>query len=61
MVLFLLITMALGFVFLGIKTIEYKEKFDHHLVPGPHFHTSARPASPATRSRRRSSSRSISS
>jgi cytochrome c oxidase subunit 3 len=36
-VLFLVLTMLLGLTFLGIKSIEYKEKFDHHLVPGPHF------------------------
>ncbi|HJX28130.1 MAG TPA: cytochrome c oxidase subunit 3 family protein [Thermoanaerobaculia bacterium] len=34
---FLLLTIALGSVFLVVKTFEYKEKFDHHLVPGPHF------------------------
>jgi cytochrome c oxidase subunit 3 len=34
---FLLATMALGLTFLGVKTIEYKEKFDHGLIPGPHF------------------------
>ncbi len=33
----LLATMLLGFVFLGIKSIEYAEKFRHHLIPGPHF------------------------
>jgi cytochrome c oxidase subunit 3 len=34
----LIATLLLGGVFLGIKTVEYKAKFDHHLVPGPHFH-----------------------
>lgn len=33
----LIATLALAGAFLGIKTIEYKEKFDHHLVPGPNF------------------------
>jgi cytochrome c oxidase subunit III len=33
----LLLTVALGSVFLGIKAVEYKDKFDHHLVPGQHF------------------------
>jgi cytochrome c oxidase subunit III len=33
----LLLTVALGSVFLGIKAVEYKDKFDHHLVPGEHF------------------------
>jgi cytochrome c oxidase subunit 3 len=37
-VLFLVATMLLGGTFLGIKVVEYKEKFDHHLVPGPDFH-----------------------
>jgi cytochrome c oxidase subunit 3 len=36
-VLFLLVTVALGSTFLVIKFFEYKSKFDHHLVPGPHF------------------------
>jgi cytochrome c oxidase subunit 3 len=34
--LFLLITIALGSVFLGIKVMEYKDKFDNDLVPGAH-------------------------
>ncbi len=34
---FLLATLALGGVFLGVKSIEYAQKFAHHLVPGPHF------------------------
>jgi cytochrome c oxidase subunit III len=33
----ILATMALGATFLGIKVIEYADKFTHHLVPGPHF------------------------
>ncbi len=37
-VLFLLITIAFGLAFLGIKAIEYTDKFVHHHVPGPHFH-----------------------
>jgi cytochrome c oxidase subunit III len=36
-ILFLLLTMALGATFLGVKFVEYKQKFDHHEVPGPHF------------------------
>jgi cytochrome c oxidase subunit 3 len=35
--LFLILTLALGSVFLGIKVVEYKQKFDHHLVPGYGF------------------------
>ncbi len=34
---FLLATMALGLVFLGIKGIEYAHKVEHHLVPGSSF------------------------
>jgi cytochrome c oxidase subunit 3 len=37
-VMFLLATIALGSVFLGVKVVEYHDKFVHHLVPGPHFH-----------------------
>ena len=33
----LVVTMVFGAAFLGIKAIEYADKFEHHLVPGPHF------------------------
>ena len=33
--------MFLGTVFLGVKVIEYADKFEHHIVPGPHFDKSA--------------------
>lgn len=33
----LIATMILGGVFLGIKAIEYTAKFEHNLVPGSHF------------------------
>ena len=33
----LIATMALGAAFLGVKAIEYTDKFTHHLVPGPYF------------------------
>ncbi|HSP99987.1 MAG TPA: cytochrome c oxidase subunit 3 family protein [Candidatus Dormibacteraeota bacterium] len=33
----LILTLILGSVFLGVKVIEYAAKFEHHLVPGPHF------------------------
>ena len=36
-IVFLVLTMALGTVFLGVKAMEYADKFDHHLVPGPGF------------------------
>jgi cytochrome c oxidase subunit 3 len=38
LILFLVLTMILGAGFLGIKAIEYSHKFEHHLVPGAHFH-----------------------
>jgi cytochrome c oxidase subunit III len=33
----LILTMVLGMVFLGVKVIEYADKFEHHHVPGPNF------------------------
>jgi cytochrome c oxidase subunit 3 len=36
-ILWLLATIAMACVFLVIKGFEYKEKFDHHLFPGPGF------------------------
>jgi cytochrome c oxidase subunit 3 len=38
LIIFLILTMFLGCVFLGIKAYEWKEKFDEHHVPGPTFH-----------------------
>ncbi len=35
--LFLILTLLLGGVFLGVKYVEYKQKFDHHLIPGHSF------------------------
>ena len=35
--IFLIATLGLGTVFLGVKVIEYKQKFDHHLIPGQGF------------------------
>jgi cytochrome c oxidase subunit III len=34
---FIALTMVLGTVFLGIKSVEYLHKFHEHLIPGPHF------------------------
>ncbi len=34
---FLILTILLGSVFLGIKAVEYHHKFEEHLVPGPSF------------------------
>jgi cytochrome c oxidase subunit 3 len=36
-ILFLLSTMVLGLVFLGVKSVEYAHKFYGHHVPGIHF------------------------
>ena len=33
----LVLTILLGFVFLGIKAVEYADKFKEHHVPGPSF------------------------
>ena len=33
----LILTILLGSTFLVVKYFEYAEKFEHHLVPGPHF------------------------
>ena len=37
LVLCLVLTFILGLGFLGIKTIEYKEKFEKHHIPGAHY------------------------
>lgn len=37
LVIFLLLTMLLGSAFLGIKVVEYYDKYQHHLIPGPSF------------------------
>jgi cytochrome c oxidase subunit 3 len=38
LIVFLLCTLALGLVFLGIKYVEYHEKWVDHHIPGPGFH-----------------------
>lgn len=35
--IFLTLTILLGFVFFGVKYVEYSQKFHHHLVPGKTF------------------------
>lgn len=35
--IFLTLTIILGFVFFGVKYVEYSQKFHHHLVPGKSF------------------------
>jgi cytochrome c oxidase subunit 3 len=46
-VVFLVATIALGAVFLGVKAVEYSHKFHDHLVPGPSFHFPGPDARPA--------------
>ena len=46
-VLFLIATVVLGSIFLGIKVVEYGHKFEDHLVPGPHFEFAGPNARPA--------------
>jgi cytochrome c oxidase subunit III len=38
LVMYLVLTLILGCTFLGIKVIEYKDKYDHHHIPGQNFH-----------------------
>jgi len=45
--LFLIATLILGTVFLGVKVVEYKQKFDHHLIPGHGFDITYCSKSPA--------------
>ena len=40
---FIVLTMILGGVFLGIKGVEYSHKFHEHLIPGTHFAYAAEP------------------
>jgi cytochrome c oxidase subunit 3 len=40
----LIATMILGAVFLGVKVIEYADKFEHHHVPGPNYIWESHPA-----------------
>ena len=44
---FLIATLSLGTVFLGVKVKEYKQKFDHHLIPGHGFDMTYRSTHPA--------------
>lgn len=37
LIAFLILTMILGAVFLGVKAIEYKDKFTHHHFPGASY------------------------
>lgn len=40
---FLIATILLGLTFVGIKAVEYNDKFVHHHVPGAHFHFEVTP------------------
>jgi cytochrome c oxidase subunit 3 len=42
-IVFLILTLVLGFVFLGVKAYEWNEKFQEHHVPGPSFHMEGAP------------------
>jgi cytochrome c oxidase subunit 3 len=37
LIIFLWLTVLLGMTFLGVKAVEYKDKFDHHHIPGANF------------------------
>jgi cytochrome c oxidase subunit III len=43
LVLFLILTMLFGAVFLGVKAYEWHDKFVEHHVPGPSFHLEGEP------------------
>lgn len=38
LITFLILTLCLGSVFLGVKSIEYHDKYVNHEIPGPNFH-----------------------
>lgn len=46
-VTWLILTMILGAVFLGVKVIEYADKFEHHHVPGYNYQWAAAHEPPA--------------
>jgi cytochrome c oxidase subunit III len=43
LIIFLILTMLLGCVFLGVKAYEWTEKFEEHHVPGASFHLEGTP------------------
>jgi cytochrome c oxidase subunit 3 len=43
LILFLVATLILGCVFLGVKAVEYHEKWVDHHIPGPEFHYAEAP------------------
>jgi cytochrome c oxidase subunit 3 len=44
-IVWLILTLLFGGVFLGVKAIEWHEKFVEHHIPGPDFHLEGVPAS----------------
>ena len=48
---YLVVTILLGLTFLGVKGIEYDEKFEKHHVPGPTFLSPTRSTTTARRFR----------
>jgi cytochrome c oxidase subunit III len=44
LVIMLVLTLILGATFLGIKAVEYKDHFDHHLFPGASYQFPDNPA-----------------
>jgi len=46
LMLFLGLTIALGGVFLVVKGFEYYDKYEHHHIPGAHFHYEHKPGEP---------------
>jgi cytochrome c oxidase subunit III len=40
---FIILTVLLGGVFLGVKAVEWTEKFHHHHIPGASFHLEGTP------------------
>lgn len=43
LILFLVLTLILGSVFLGVKVVEYGHKVHENLIPGPSFHLDENP------------------
>jgi cytochrome c oxidase subunit 3 len=42
-IVFLIITLIFGGIFLGVKAYEWNEKFQEHHIPGPSFHLEGTP------------------
>ena len=43
LIVFLILTILLGGVFLGVKAYEWSQKFEEHHLPGPSFHLEGTP------------------